>query len=174
MVQAGARSEMVKQRSRSMDWLECDQTLGRLMVRFDQASIAEGWACMGAEGAGQAGPVSDPAIQACLTIKTLFRLPYRATEGLSGVDLPPPDHAHLSRRAANLTVKISRAPRKGPMHVVVDFTGLKIFGEGEWEVRFHSVGKRRTWRKIHLAVDEAERDIIGIQVTTADWGDGEI
>jgi hypothetical protein len=71
-------------------------------------------------------------------------------------------------------VTIPRRPRQGPTHVVVDSTGLKIFGEGEWKVRQHGVGKRRTWRKIHLAVDESTKDIIGIEVTTADWGDSEI
>ncbi len=93
---------------------------------------------------------------------------------LNGLDLPVPDHTHMSRRAAQLAVKIPRRPRTGPVHVVVDSTGLKIFGEGEWKVRQHGVGKRRTWRKIHLAVDEAEKDIIGIEVTTADWGDNEV
>jgi hypothetical protein len=58
--------------------------------------------------------------------------------------------------------------------VVVDSTGLKIFGEGEWKVRQHGVGKRRTWRKVHLAVDEATKDIIGLEVTTTAWGDSEI
>jgi len=57
---------------------------------------------------------------------------------------------------------------------VVDSTGLKIFGEGEWKVRQHGVGKRRTWRKIHLAVDESAKDIIGVEVTTAEWGDNEV
>ena len=132
-------------------------------------------------GRGKPGLYSALAIQTCLTLKTLFRLPYRATEGLmkslmrlNGLDLPVPDHTHMSRRAAQLAVKIPRRPRTGPVHVVVDSTGLKIFGEGEWKVRQHGVGKRRTWRKIHLAVDEAEKDIIGIEVTTADWGDSEV
>ncbi len=121
------------------------------------------------------------AIQTCLTLKTLFCLPYRATEGLmkslmrlNGLDLPVPDHTPMSRRAARLAVKIPRPPRKGPVHVVVDSTGLKIFGEGEWKVRRHGVGKRRTWRKIHLAVDETEKDIIGIEVTNTEWGDSEV
>ena len=69
----------------------------------------------------------------------------------------------MSRRAAQLAVKIPRRPRKGPVHVVVDSTGLKIFGKGDWKVRQHGVGKRRTWRKIHLAVDEADKDVIGIE-----------
>ena len=96
------------------------------------------------------------AIQTCLTLKTLFRLPYRATEGLKSLmrlcvlDLPVPDHTHMSRQAATLEVKIPRRPRVGATHVVVDATGLKIFGEGEWKVRQDGVSKRRTWRKIHL------------------------
>lgn len=121
------------------------------------------------------------AIQVCLTLKTLFRLPYRATEGLlkslmrlSGLNLPVPDHTHMSRRAATLEVKIPRRPRTGATHVVVDSTGLKVFGEGEWKVRQHGVGKRRTWRKIHLAVDATAKDIIGIEVTTADWHDNAV
>jgi len=140
-----------------------------------------------------------------LTIKGLFQLPYRATEGLikslmrlCQLDLPVPDHTPMSRRAAQLSVKIPRRPRKGPTHVVVDSTGLKIFGEGEWAeaglreaslraagagrlckadcgtVRQHGVGKRRTWRKVHLAVDATTKDIIGIEVTTTAWGDSEI
>ena len=121
------------------------------------------------------------AIQTCLTLKTLFRLPYRATEGLlkslmrlCALDLPVPDHTHMSRRAATLEVKIPRRPRTGATHVVVDSTGLKTFGEGEWKVRQHGVGKRRTWRKIHLAVDANAKDIIGIEVSTADWHDNEV
>lgn len=121
------------------------------------------------------------AIQTGLTLKTLFRLPYRATEGLlksrmrlCALDRPVPDHTHLSRRAATLEVKIPRRPRTGATPVVVDSTGLKLFGEGEWKVRQHGVGKRRTWRKIHLAVDATAKDIIGIEVTTADWHDNEV
>ena len=78
---------------------------------------------------------------------------------LCALDLPVPDYTHMSRRAATLEVKIPRRPRKGGTHVVVDATGLNIFGEGEWTVRQHGVGKPRTWRKIHLAVDETEKDM---------------
>jgi transposase len=169
---------------RVRNWAEYDRALvarGDLTVWFDEASIAESWTPPRPLGRGKPGLYSEVAIQTCLTLKTLFRLPYRATEGLlkslmrlCGLDLPVPDHTHMSRRAASLTVAIPRRPRKGPTHVVVDSTGLKIFGEGEWKVRSHGVGKRRTWRKIHLAVDESAKDIIGIEVTTADWGDSEV
>ena len=143
--------------------------------------MPEDWTPPRPMGRGKPGSYSDVAIQTCLTLKTLFRLPYRATEGLlkslmrlCALDLPVPDHTHMSRRAATLEVEIPRRPRTGATHVVVDSTGLKIFGEGEWKVRQHGVGKRRTWRKIHLAVDETAKDIIGIEVTTADWRDSEV
>jgi hypothetical protein len=61
-------------------------------------------------------------------------------------------------------VKNPRRPRKEPVHGVVDSTRLKVYGEGEWKVRVHGVSKRRTWRKIHLTVDEAEKGIIGIKI----------
>jgi hypothetical protein len=150
-------------------------------VWFDQESIAGRLGAPAAQGARQGGPVFRLASQACLSIKTLFRRPNRATEGLigslmqrSGVYLPVAYHTHTSRWAASLSVKIPRDGRKGPMHGVVDSTGLKIFSDGEWKVRCHGMGERRIWRKFHLAVDEAGRDIIGIQVATADRGDGEI
>ncbi|QIK38700.1 IS5 family transposase [Caldichromatium japonicum] len=60
------------------------------------------------------------------------------------------------------------------MHVLIDSTGLKVFGEGEWKVGLHGASKRRTGRQIRLAMDEREKDIIGIEVTTADWGDSEM
>ncbi len=93
-------------------------------------------------GSRQTGQLFGVARQTCLTLKTLFRRPYRGTEGLlkslmhlCALDLPVPDHTHMSRRAATLEVKIPRRPRVGATHVVVDSSGLKIFGEGEWKVR---------------------------------------
>lgn len=173
-----------KYRYKVTNWAEYDRALvnrGELTIWFDADTIKAGWTPPPPIGRGKPGLYSELAIQTCLTLKTLFRLPYRATEGLMkslmrlhGLDLPVPDHTHMSRRAAQLAVKIPRRPRKGPVHVVIDSTGLKIFGEGEWKVRQHGVSKRRTWRKIHLAVDESEKDIIGIEVTTADWGDSEL
>ena len=173
-----------KYRYQVKNWSEYDRALvnrGNLTIWFDEASIAERWTPPRPVGRGKPGTYSDVAIQTCLTLKTLFRLPYRATEGLlkslmrlCALDLPVPDHTHMSRRAATLEVKIPRRQRVGATHVVVDSTGLKIFGEGEWKVRQHGVSKRRTWRKIHLAVDETAKDIIGIEVTTADWHDSEV
>ncbi|MEF8749741.1 MAG: IS5 family transposase [Candidatus Accumulibacter propinquus] len=160
----------LKQRYRVTNWSDYDRALvnrGNLTIWFEDEIIRDHWTPAPPVGRGKPGRYSDMALQMCLTIKALFQLPYRATEGLvrslmrlSPLDLPVPDHSYLSRRAAELLVTIP--------------TGLKIFGEGEWKVRQHGVGKRRTWRKIHLAVDESAKDIIGIEVTTVDWGDSEI
>ncbi len=179
-----ASTAQPKCRYQVKQWAEYDRALvnrGNLTIWFDEASITQSWKPPRPVGRGKPGSYSDLAIQTCLTLKTLFRLPYRATEGLlkslmrlSALDLPVPDHTHLSRRAATLEVQIPWHPRTGATHVVVDATGLKIFGEGEWQVRQHGVGKRRTWRKIHLAVDETAKDIIGIEVTAADWHDSEV
>jgi hypothetical protein len=160
-------TEKPKHRYRVTNWAKYDRALvsrGSLTIWFDDASVKDSWTPPRPVGRGKPGLYSDVAIQTCLTLKTLFRLPYRATEGLVNslirlcqLDLPVPDHTHMSRRAATVAVKIPRRERTGPVHGVVDSTGLKIFGEGEWKVRQHGVGKRRTWRKIHLAVDLAPR-----------------
>jgi len=103
---------------------------------------------------------SDPAIECLLTIRELFQLPYRQTEGfgrsLAGllqVDVAIPDFSSLAKRAAKLGVSLDIAQQRGPIDIVVDSTGLKVFGEGEWKTRAHGKSKRRTWRKVHLSVN---------------------
>jgi hypothetical protein len=183
-VKKDATTPKVKHQYRVTNWSEYDRALvarGSLTVWFDDETIREGWVPEKTGKRGAPAAYSDLAIQTVLTLKVLFHLPYRATEGLvkslmrlSGLDLAVPDHTHMSRRAATLTVQIPRRPRSGPMHVVVDSTGLKVYGEGEWKVRQHGVGKRRTWRKIHLAVDESAKDVVAVEVTTAEWSDCEM
>ena len=115
---------------------------------------------------------SDRAIECLLTLRELFRLPYRQTEGLGrslakllGVDIAIPDFTSLAKRAAKLGVSLDVPQANGRLDVVVDSTGLKIYGEGEWKVRQHGVGKRRTWRKLHLAVAPDTHEIVA-QVLT--------
>jgi len=109
---------------------------------------------------------SDTAIESLLILRELFRLPYRQTEGLGRsltqlmqVDVAIPDFTSLAKRAAKLEIALDVADRKGPIDVVVDSTGLKVFGEGEWKTRKHGVSKRRTWRKLHLAVNPETQEI---------------
>jgi hypothetical protein len=109
---------------------------------------------------------SDLAIESLLVLRELFRLPYRQTEGLGRsltqlmqVDVAIPDFTSLAKRAAKLEIALDVADRKGSIDVVVDSTGLKVFGEGEWKTRKHGVSKRRTWRKLHLAVNPETQEI---------------
>jgi hypothetical protein len=124
---------------------------------------------------------SRTAIQCCLMVREVFKLPLRGTEGfmnsvfaLAKIDLKCPDYTTLSRRAKSLDVVYLRSENKTPRHIVIDSTGLKVYGEGEWKVRSHGIGKRRTWRKLHLAVDVDSQEIIAVQLTENSVGDCEV
>ena len=118
------------------------------------------------EGASQwtsRGPrrYSDLAIITVLTLRTVFHLPLRQTEGfvssligLMGLALKTPDHTTLSRRSRD--VEVPRFAQSGsPPHLVIDSTGLKMLGDGEWQAHKHKTSnKRRSWRKLHMGIDE--------------------
>ena len=105
---------------------------------------------------------SDLAIETALTLRLVFRLPLRQAEGflrsvlsLMGVDLEAPDHTTLSRRSQGLEVGLLRIPANGPIHLVVDSTGLSMVGEGEWAAAKHGGRGQRGWKKLHLGVDRS-------------------
>jgi len=105
---------------------------------------------------------SDLAITTALTLRLVFRLPLRQAEGflrsvlsLMDVDLAAPDHTTLSRRSRRLDVELHRVPAKGPIHLIVDSTGLSIVGEGEWAAAKHGGRGQRGWKKLHLGVDRS-------------------
>ncbi|YAF99059.1 MAG: IS5 family transposase (plasmid) [Nodularia sp. CChRGM 3473] len=130
---------------------------------------------------GASNYYSDTAIATMGTIQSVFYLPGRQAEGflesvfmLIGIELEVPDHSTLSRRLSKLSVELPVLPKDKAVHVVVDSTGVKVYGEGEWKVRTHGVGKRRTWRKLHLGVDEESGEILGAVVTTNDVADCEV
>ncbi len=109
---------------------------------------------------------SDTAVECLLVLRELFQLPYRQTEGLGKslvdlmqIDLDIPDYTSLAKRAAKMGISLDIAKHTGRIDVVVDSTGLKVFGEGEWKMRKHGKSKRRTWRKLHLAVNPASHEI---------------
>jgi hypothetical protein len=114
-------------------------------------------------------------------IREVFHLPLRATEGLIGslvkllgVPLETPDHSTFSRRGQDLAGLIGRRASAQPRHIVIDASGLKVHGEGEWKVRQHGVGKRRAWRNLHLAVDADSQEVIAAELTAAFVGDAEV
>lgn len=115
---------------------------------------------------------SNTAIECLLVLRELFRLPYRQTEGLGRsltqlmqVEVPIPDYTSLAKRAAKLEIALDVANRKGSIDVVVDSTGLKVFGEGEWKTRKHGISKRRTWRKLHLTINPETQEIVAEVLT---------
>ena len=115
-----------------------------------------------------------------LTLKAVFRLALRQTEGLIGsvigllgLDLAVPDHSTLCRRAGTLEVPRPQARRDGaPLHLLVDSTGLKLCGAGEWLVEKHGTKTRRSWRKLHVGVDADTGQIVAVALTTKEVDDG--
>ncbi len=115
---------------------------------------------------------TDAAIQAVLTMKVLFKLGLRQARGLVSslltllkLDWPVPCFSTVSRRQATLTVNIPARRRAEPLHLLVDSTGIKICGEGEWKVKKHGAEYRRAWRKVHLAIDAVTLDIRAVEMT---------
>lgn len=116
-----------------------------------------------------------------LVLKSVYHLPQRATYGLvcslmqlMELDLLVPHPTILSRRASSLDVALRRQKNNEPLHVVVDATGMKVYGEGEWKVRTHGVSKRRTWRKLHLAFNARTGEILATVCTTIYVSDKEV
>jgi hypothetical protein len=124
---------------------------------------------------------SDLAISTMATLKAVYQLAGRQCQGflasifeLMEIELAVPDHSTLSRRLSQLAVKLPVLPKSGARHVVVDSTGVKVYGEGEWKTRQHGISKRRTWRKLHLGVDEATGEILAAVVSTNDITDADV
>lgn len=166
---------------RVRNWSEYNQALvnrGSLTIWFDQEAI-DAW--VNEEKTGKPGAprtYTDAAIECALVLKAVYRLTLRATEGfvlslveLLKVDLPVPDYTTICRRSHSLRVQLPVALSDEPLHVLVDSSGIKVFGEGEWKVRKHGYSKRRTWRKLHIGVDAATQQIVAAVVTTNEVGD---
>jgi IS5 family transposase len=121
---------------------------------------------------------SDLSIQTVLTLKVLFKLPFRAAQGLAmdllkilGLDLTCPHYSTLSRRAKTLQIDLGVRKTEGPIHLLVDSTGVKVAGEGEWKTRQWKAEYHRTWIKLHLGLDRNSGQIMAAVVTDAKGGD---
>lgn len=124
---------------------------------------------------------SDAAIQCVLMLREVFKLPLRATQGfllslvqLLGLPIQVPHYSTLSRRQQTLEVRLARSSHSMPRHLVIDSTGLKVYGEGEWKVRQHGISKRRTWRKLHVTVDTQTQEVVAVELTANFVGDAEV
>ena len=132
------------------------------MTLWFSTEAVQGWGYQGPAQRGAQFVYSDAAIETGLTLRLIYRLALQQTEGfvesvldLMGLDLSAPDHSTLSRRQRGLSIQLPTRVTNEPIHVVVDSTGLKVYGEGEWKVRQHGWSVHRTWRKLHLGGNEA-------------------
>src|SRR2546423_3462349 len=165
---ADRRHHIPKQQDRVTNWSEYDAALrqrGSLTVWFTEEAIAA-WRAEPRTTRGGQPHYSALAITTALTLRAVFRLALRQTEGLIasllrllGLDLAAPDHSTLSRRGETLPVSRPR-PGGEPLHLLVDSTGLKLCGPGEWLVEKHAAKVRRSWRKLHIGVDADTGQII--------------
>lgn len=160
----------VKRTYKITNWKKYNESLvkqGDVTVWFSEDARAQWGHANDEPKRGRPFTSSDTAIECLLTIRELFQLPYRQTEGfgrslasLMGIEVAIPDYSSLAKRAGQLDVAATVANKRGKIDVVVDSTGLKVFGEGEWKTRMHGVSKRRTWRKLHLAVNPDTCEIV--------------
>jgi hypothetical protein len=173
------RHHIPKQRHQVTNWPEYDAALrqrGSLTVWFTEAAIAA-WGAERHTTPGGQPHYSALAITTALTLRTVFRLALRQTEGLIGsiirllgLDLAVPDHSTLSRRAETLPV-VRPASSSAPVHLLVDSTGLRLCGPGEWLVEKHGARTRQSWKKLHLVVDDTG-EIVAAVLTSSDVDDG--
>lgn len=133
-------------------------------------------------GRGRPAVYSDGCIELILTLRHLFRLPLRGAQGfiqgllqLQQLELSVPDYSVLSKRAGTLQIALVTHHQPGEkINIALDSTGLKIYGEGEWKMRIHGKSKRRTWRKLHIAIDPATFETLAAELTHSNVHDGQI
>jgi hypothetical protein len=179
MVKDTSKPLKPKEKYRLNNWSQYNASLknrASLTIWFDD-NVKDNWLYKGAQKPGGKKIYGDRAIEFCLTIRSLFRLPYRQTEAmvcslmqLMSLQLPVPCYTQFNRRTKHIDIKLKTG--NNDIHIAVDSTGLKVYGEGEWKVRKHGWCKHRTWRKMHLAVNIDTLDVEVVSVTGNDADDG--
>jgi hypothetical protein len=153
-------SKTPRAKVRTTNWTEYNAALkrrGSLMVWLDPDLQ---WQAGATGRAGRPAVFSEAAIPFCLTFQCMFGLGLRQATGLTEsllklahLDWRAPDYSTLSRRQKTLNVAITTCPSRGGLHLLIDSTGVKMLGEGEWKTRKHGAEYRRQWRKVHLGID---------------------
>lgn len=169
---------------RIRNWSEYNAGLkrrGSLTVWLNEDAIRHWYAPKQPARRGSNPIYSDLAITTFETLKSVYGLAGRQTEGLlhslfglMQVSLSVPEHSTVSRRKATLCGSLPVRPNSSSLHLVVDSTGVKVYGEGEWKTRQHGTSKRRTWRKLHVAVNESTGEILSAEVTLNNVHDSEV
>ena len=177
---ADHRRHIPRQKHKVTNWPAYEAGLrqrGSLTVWFTEAAIAA-WQAEPRRTPGGQRRYSPLAIATALALRSVFRLALRQTEGLIGsiiglleLDLAVPDHTTLSRRGDGLELpRLSSGDHA--VHLLVDSTGLRLCGPGEWLVEKHASQVRRAWRKLHLGTDADTGEIVAVALTTCDTDDG--
>jgi hypothetical protein len=169
-----------KPQYRTRNWKQYNTALvnrGRITLWINP-EVVKAWKAQSDGLAHKQKVYSDLAIQTVLTLKILFKLPLRAAQGLAmdlieimKLDLSCPNYSTLSRRAKTLKIDLGVRKTEGPIHLLVDTTGVKVAGEGEWKTRKWGAEYRRTWIKLHLGLDRNSGQILAALVTDAKGGD---
>jgi hypothetical protein len=158
---------------RVKNWSEYDKALvQRGSITFWMSDdIEKTWMHTGEKQRGSQFEYSDQAILVMLIVKEVFHLTNRGVEGfvrsvfpMMKINLPVPDHTTVSTRGKNVQVNLPKKANQ-KLNIVMDSTGLKIYGEGEWKVRQHGVSKRRTWRKLHIGANPEDGEIQAVILT---------
>ena len=159
------------------NWKEYNQALrqrGSLEIWLDKA-MEQQWRYSGPSQQGAQYQYSDRCIEMAAVLRSVYHLKYRQLQGFLesvvrqlGWSVPVPDYSVINRRTRRLNIAIQIKPHKKgeKLYIVMDSTGLKVYGEGEWKVRQHGWGKHRTWQKLHVAVDESTGIIESCIMTT--------
>mgnify|MGYP002633688910 CR=1 FL=1 len=176
------RHKFDKKRYKVRNWAEYNESLRQRgdVTIWLSPDVEDGWHAERRKTRGGQAVYSDMAITVCLTLGMVYKQPLRQTEGLvrglfriMGLDLPVPRASTFSRRGSGLSASTkSQTQLSGPIDLVVDSTGLKIFGEGEWLQNKHKTkAKRKSWRKLHLGLDLTTGEIVCSDLTKDDVGD---
>ena len=171
---AGRRHHIPRPKRRVTNWAAYDAALrrrGSLTVWFTEEAIAS-WRAAPRTTPGGQPHYSALAITTALMLRAVFRLALRQTEGLIGsilhllgLELPVPDHSTIGRRARTIKLPARSRPNGGPLQLLVDSTGLKLNGPGEWLLEKHGTQMRRSWRALHLGMDAASGRIVATTLT---------
>jgi len=166
---------------RTTNWSSYNQALikrGNISIWFDPKTQ---WYAQPQGKHGRNQTYSDTAIQCCLMIKSLFRLSLRMVTGfvqslikLCGLNWTAPDYSTLCRRQKHIDIAISYQKSRDGLHLLVDSTGLKFLGEGEWKRKKHQPEYRRQWRKLHIGIDAETLQIRAVQLTTNNVSDSQV
>ena len=178
------KKKKTKRTYRLRNWKQYNSSLvnrGSLTIWFSDDMIKD-WINQEKTGKpGRSNDYTDTAILCMATLAEVYNLRLRQTEGLMlsvmnmmRLELSVPDYSTLCRRRRKIEVRLPRLKRGEPLHLVVDSTGIKVFGEGEWKVRQHGYSRRRTWRKLHLGVDEGSGEIVATVFATNNFTDGQV